>query len=122
MGNPSKNQNTRPNIQATKAQISPMASTPTGGSRITEPETLVIPLIKLDLTAVAKATIDQTVLLQLESSDYQVYISDQRLGTVPGSYNAALGTKSKYPGKIVELSSGFSPRVVVEVRLTRSKS
>lgn len=123
MGNPSNSSKTRLKNQAPKVQISLNAPAPAGGgTHVSEPETVEIHLIKLDPAVVAEAHPGDSVQIKTESGSYEVYLHDQRLGTVPGSYDSVLRPKEEYRGKITRVSLGTLPSVTIEVRLPRTKS
>lgn len=90
-----------------------------GGGQVSEPETLIFPLIRLDLQVVERGRFNDKVVLTLQSRQYEVYLKGERLGSVPINYTSELIPQTEYKGRIFEIVAGPNPTVTIEVRKTR---
>ena len=117
MGNPRNETKTRQKNQALTVKSSkPMLSSAIGGGApYPEAKTLKIPLNRLDVRIVDKARVNAKVVLKLQAGQYEVYLKDERLGTIPGNYTSALLPKNEYRGRIIEVSTESNPIVIIEV-------
>lgn len=118
MGNGSKQHRPKKQAMPQSALVSgEVGSNAAGGNAQTQlAEELTIPLVMLVEAIVLASPVGTPVEIRLVANQYEAFVGEARIGTVPSHYAADLVGKNIHRGRLIE--RGESPlRAIVQVRI-----